>query len=162
MSDDGGTFGPPFDVSYDTHGLLWRGGTFYAPGDSSTSDYVAAYVGDLAELFFVAGTPVDITDPDVRAKFIDPDALLPVRIDAGGLWPFFDSLGVVSQIWLSGNQDLFPRNYPGWSATCVSQTDSDQHHSLPWSATSRRPTATPSAPRSQASDLHPDGDLGPP
>jgi hypothetical protein len=85
----------------------------------------APYTGDLAELFFLAGTYVDITDPAVRAKFIDPDTLLPIAIDAGGLWPFFDSLGVAPQIWLSGNENLFPRNYPGWSATLVQQFDSD-------------------------------------
>lgn len=82
-------------------------------------------VFEMAEVFVFIGTPIDITDPAVRAKFIDPDTLLPVPIDAGGLWPFCDSLGVAPQIFLSGNADLFPRNYPGWSATCVSQTDSD-------------------------------------
>lgn len=82
---------------------------------------------DLAEFFFLTGTYVNITDDTVRAKFIDPDTLLPVPIDAGGLYPFFDHSDgpLVPQIFLSGNADLFPRNYPGWSATCVSQTDSD-------------------------------------
>ena len=37
----------------------------------------------------------------------------------------FDSTGDVPQVFLSGNADFFPRTYPGWSATCVSQTDSD-------------------------------------
>jgi hypothetical protein len=85
----------------------------------------APYTGDLAELFFLAGTEVDITDSAVRAKFIDPDTLLPIAIGAGGLWPFFESHGAVPQIWLSGNADLFPRNYPGWSASAVRQSDSD-------------------------------------
>ena len=85
----------------------------------------APYTGDLAELFFLAGTEVDISDPAVRAKFLDPDTLVPIRIDAGGLWPFFESHGAVPQIWLSGGPTRFPRNYPGWSATMVQQFDSD-------------------------------------
>jgi hypothetical protein len=85
----------------------------------------APYTGDLAELFFLVGADIDITDLTVRARFIDPETLLPIAIDAGGLWPFWDSLGVAPQIWLSGNENLFPRNYPGWSATAVQQFDSD-------------------------------------
>ncbi len=73
----------------------------------------------------VTSAAIDISNADLLAKFIDPNTLLPVPIDAGGLYPFFDSLGVAPQIFLSGNADFFPRNYPGWSATCVSQTDSD-------------------------------------
>jgi hypothetical protein len=91
----------------------------------STNTTPAPYTGDLAELFFLVGADIDITNPDVRAKFIDPDTLLPIALDAGGLWPFFDSLGVAPQIFLSGNENLFPRNYPGWSATAVQQFDSD-------------------------------------
>lgn len=84
----------------------------------------APYTGDLAELFFLVGADVDITDPAVRAKFIDPDKLLPLYLDAGGLYPFFDQ-GIAPQIFLSGNHYMFPRNYPGWSATLVQQFDSD-------------------------------------
>jgi hypothetical protein len=107
-------FGGPFDVALGS--CKWQVG--------GTSGRSPNYSGDLAELYFLAGTPVNITDPAVRARFIDPDRLLPIALDAGGLYPFFESHGAVPQIFLSGNEFMFPRNYPGWSATCVSQTDS--------------------------------------
>jgi hypothetical protein len=84
----------------------------------------APYTGDLAELFFLVGADIDITNPAVRAKFINPDTLVPIALDAGGFYPFGHQ-GIVPQIFLSGNADFFPRNYPGWSATMVRQWDSD-------------------------------------
>src|ERR1700730_2172717 len=124
MSSLPGVDSGPFDMSF--NGYVWRVGvadpndTFVSPSGVNET----AFIGSLAELFFLTGTPVDITDPAIRAKFIDPSTLQPIPIDAGGLWPFFDTTGDVPQIFLSGNADMFPRNYPSWSATCVSQTDS--------------------------------------
>jgi hypothetical protein len=44
----------------------------------------SSYVGSLAEMIFMTGVPVDITQASVHARIIDPDTLLPVPIDAAG------------------------------------------------------------------------------
>ena len=95
----------------------------YTPFDVTlgSSWVIGDFQGSMAEVFVLMG--VDAMNPPLD-RFIDLNILQPVPIDAGGLYPFFNSTGDVPQIFLSGDEDLFPRNYPGWSATCVSQTDS--------------------------------------
>lgn len=76
-----------------------------------------AYTGDLADLFLLVGTPVDVTDPDVRARFIDPVTLLPTPCPSA-------PSGAAPQVFLSGGAELFPRNHPpGWSAACACRCD---------------------------------------
>jgi len=110
-----------FDMGFNDY--LWRVGledpsrTFpgVSPGYSS-------YVGSLAEMIFMTGFPVDITQASVRARIIDPDTLLPVPIDAAGYYLLGDS-GSVPQIFLSGDETGFLKNYPNYTATCTSQAD---------------------------------------
>ena len=64
------------------------------------------YTGDLAEVFFLAGTYVDITDPNVRLGFRRPSGE-PVRNGMNGT----TALGDQPQIFLFGNSSTFTNNY---------------------------------------------------
>lgn len=66
-------------------------------------------VGDnisLAEVFLLTGNFVDISDPIVRAKFINPNTLKAVGLGGDGSVPFGSNMK--PQIYLSGDKDKFP------------------------------------------------------
>jgi hypothetical protein len=103
-SNEGGTAGS-FTIPYTNPNTRWTIGADYDP-ILSTNTF---FSGAISELFFLTGTYVDIADPNVRAKFINPDGTA-ADIAANGSTPFGQDL--LPQIYLSGDSDAFPLNLP--------------------------------------------------
>jgi hypothetical protein len=103
-----------FDVPYS--GYTWNIGVEVKVYSIRLTEYLF-YEGSLAEMFFLSGAAIDIAQAGVRAHFIDQDTLMAVPIDAGGYSPFGPSLGLMPDIYLAGNENLFPLNFPAWLAT---------------------------------------------
>lgn len=65
----------------------------------------------LAELFLLTGQSVNTDDATVRAKFIDPNTLLPVYLGTNGMVPF----GSAPHLCMTGDADLFPANFASYA-----------------------------------------------
>lgn len=75
---------------------------------------------DLAYLYVAAGTPIDLSDPNVQAGFVDPEDGTVVRISPNGRSAI---PGIVPQIFATGGMDMFPLNLPPYEFTVTSATD---------------------------------------
>ncbi len=83
-------------------------------------------VSALAEYYLMGGTPVDITDPNVKNSFRDPVTGLPRR--AGDLPVIFDANGNIlstlhPQIHLWGGPNQWLLNQPNWTRPTWSWTN---------------------------------------
>jgi len=105
----------PFTIKYS--GFEWQIGASRRSGNANS----AYYPGKLAEVFVLIGTYTNVDDPDVRAKFINPDGTA-ADIAANGATPFGED--TLPQIYLSGDSGAFPLNLPNNTFSQVFDTGS--------------------------------------